>query len=447
MYNSRRDKSKPWLQDDSLLSSEDSDDNNNTLLRQQKRFRLNQTEQMNAAMARMAANQAYTQPEAMAVATMPSMALSNMPSNTPYTGAGHAEFHHEETSQRSLVNSKTGDGLETGFYRQSKSSHAGRPFSSPSHVGGQMMAAQMLQQMQKVNKRERNYSVTKKKKQPKTIAYRIQSIFNKVETNESKSEFVKHILDNVTEHMSREDYKTLLLDNINSNNDLEVQLDYCKDMQKLLSMKLTDVQSAIEKRKKETSISEELQSYLNKVPNFNEKFFKFMIAEGLTTVQYLIWVTDDCWDDFLRRQRNYNVKSRDIHLLRKIATWLRSNEQKQYNKVLPKDFTISDLDCFQEQSRKPHYRHSAKPGRGRGRNFLPPPRYNNQNDNYYGGGHYGAPPGPPTVPPPVPSPPIPYNTNLRYNDVGHYGPPPGGYDTKPPYEPKPAAKLTANGRA
>ena len=70
-----------------------------------------------------------------------------------------------------------------------------------------------------------------------------------METDESKSEFIKHILDNVTEHMSREDYKNMLLQNINSNNDLDIQLEYCKDMQKMLSMKLTDIQTAIEKKK------------------------------------------------------------------------------------------------------------------------------------------------------------------------------------------------------
>ena len=108
---------------------------------------------------------------------------------------------------------------------------------------------------------------------------------------------------------------------------------------------------------------------------------------------------------------------------------------------------MSDLDCFQEQSRKPHYRHNTKPGRGRGRNFPLPPRYNNQNDNYYGGGHYGTPPRPPPGPPPgppVPPAPIGYDTNRHHHDVGHYGPPPGGYDTKSPYYAKPAAKLTAN---
>ena len=434
MFNPRRDKGKPWLQDDSSLSS-DSEESNNNLLRQQKRFRHNQTEQMNAAMARMASNQAYNQPNPMAVVSMPT--------NPPYGGV-HAQFHHEETS---LVNSKTGDGLETGFHRESKYSHAGRPFSGPSHVGTQM-SGEMLHQMQNFNKRERKYSVPKKKQKSKTIGYRIQKIFSKVDSDENKSEFIKHIFDNVTEHMSREDYKTLLIDHINSNNDLEHQLQHCKEIQKLLSMKLTNVQSAIEKKKKETSISDELQLYLNKVPNFNDNVFRFMIAEGLTTVQFLIWVPDDCWDDFLRKPSHYNVKSRDIHMLRKISYWLKSNEEKEDNKVLPEDFNMSYLDCFQQQSRKPHYRHGSKPARGRGRNYFPhSARYNTKHENHYGGGHYRPPPQPPL--------PNEYNTKTHYNDVGYYGPSHGGYDTnttyatktpydtKPPYEAKPAAKLTA----
>ena len=86
-----------------------------------------------------------------------------------------------------------------------------------------------------------------------------------------------------------------------------------------------------------------------------------MIAEGLTTVQYLIWVTDDCWEDFLRKSNNYKVKSRDIYLLRTIASWMRNNEQRENNKVLPEQFDISYLGCFQRHPRKSHYRHPSKP--------------------------------------------------------------------------------------
>ena len=122
--------------------------------------------------------------------------------------------------------------------------------------------------------------------------------------------------------MSRDDYKKFLMNHINSNNELEKQLECCLDIQELLQMKISDVQTAIEKKKKETTISKDLQSYLNKVPQFNDIFYKFMIAEGLTTVQFLIWVTDDCWDDYLRKTRDSNVKSRYILLLRTISKWL-----------------------------------------------------------------------------------------------------------------------------
>ena len=167
MFNARRDKAKPWLQDDSSLS-DDSNDSNNNLLRQQKRFRHNQTEDINAAMARMAANQAYNPPNPISVASIPT--------NPPYGGVHHAQFHDEETS---LVNSKTGDGLETGYHRESKYSHAGRPFPGTSHIATQISGDMLHHQLQNLNKRERKYSVAKKNRNLKQLVF----VFKKFSVN------------------------------------------------------------------------------------------------------------------------------------------------------------------------------------------------------------------------------------------------------------------------
>ena len=80
--------------------------------------------------------------------------------------------------------------------------------------------------------------------------------------------------------MSREDYKHLLLEHLNSMNDVETKLECCKDIQKVLSFKVNEYQNEIEKKKNETSISDELKAYLNKV-HFTDNVYRFMIAEGL----------------------------------------------------------------------------------------------------------------------------------------------------------------------
>ena len=68
MFNGRPDKGNQlWLQDDSSLSSDSADSINQM---HTKRFRLNQTEQMNAVIARMAANQYANQSQQVPVASM-----------------------------------------------------------------------------------------------------------------------------------------------------------------------------------------------------------------------------------------------------------------------------------------------------------------------------------------------------------------------------------------
>ena len=265
MFNAslRREKNRQlWLGDASSLSSSSSESNK----MKAKRYRHRRSEE--SLEPRMASN--------------PSL---------------HTEYHQLE--ERSLMNSSnTRDGLETGFYRERKSSHARRPFSEPSHISDEIVGHRSRN-----NKRDHSYSVPKsnRKKENKTISYKIQKVFSKVKSEEGKSEFIKHILDNITPKMSREDYKHLLLEYLNSMNDVETKLECCKDIQKVLSFKVNEYQNEIEKRKNETSISDELKAYLNKV-HFTDNVYRFMIAEGLTTVQFLIWVTDDCWDEFLSKR-------------------------------------------------------------------------------------------------------------------------------------------------
>ena len=328
-----------WLRDDSSLSSDSSDDNKLNA----KRFRRGHQQTMAQLAHEASMGNAMRLPNG-----------GRLPSGNPT--CGHTEYHHREDI--SLVNStKTGDGLETDFYREKKLSHAGRPFSDPSHMNGQGITQVMHQQMQMMNnnKRQFEYGVPKnthKKQKNKNISYRIQNIFNKISTDDAKAEFVQHLLENVSQHMARDDYKSMLMQHINSQSDVEKQMDCCKEMQKLISMKVTEIQSEIAKKKSESTLSDELKAYMDKVPNFTEHLHRFMIAEGVTTVQNLIWVTDDCWEDFLTKSNKYKVKSRDIHLLRTISSWMRNNELRESNKILPEHFDMSYLGCFQRHPRK-----------------------------------------------------------------------------------------------
>ena len=60
----------------------------------------------------------------------------------------------------------------------------------------------------RTQKRERNYSVSKKKLKKKTkkgnFADRMNHIFGQIHSDSTKSEFIKHILDNVAQKMSRD---------------------------------------------------------------------------------------------------------------------------------------------------------------------------------------------------------------------------------------------------
>ena len=124
MFNAslRREKDRQlWLGDASSLSSSSSDSNK----MKTKRYRHHRSEE--SLDPRMASN--------------PSL---------------HTEYHQLE--ERSLMNSSnTRDGLETGFYRERKSSHARRPFSEPSHISDEIVGHRSRN-----NKRDHNYSVTKR---------------------------------------------------------------------------------------------------------------------------------------------------------------------------------------------------------------------------------------------------------------------------------------------
>lgn len=137
MFNGRPDiGNQLWLQDDSSLSS-DSVDSINQM--HTKRFRHNQTEQINAAIARMAGNQYPNQSQQVPVASMAP--------NSAYNAA-RAEFHqHDETS---LVNSTTKDGMETAFHRESKTYHGGKSFPYPTHITSHMTCQMMHHQMHKL---------------------------------------------------------------------------------------------------------------------------------------------------------------------------------------------------------------------------------------------------------------------------------------------------------
>ena len=196
-----------WVGDDSSLSS-DSDQNNNLSTKRYRRGPNLNTNQM--------ATEARITSEATRMADKARIASSGAPALF-----GHTEYHHHEES--SLMNSsKTGDGLETDFYRARKSSHVGTPVFNAFAMNGQQvqnqfMHHQMQMQLQNSNKRDFEYSASKpvhKKQKNKSISYRIQRAFSKMTSEHGKQDFVQHLLDNAAAHMSRDDYKTMLLKHI-----------------------------------------------------------------------------------------------------------------------------------------------------------------------------------------------------------------------------------------
>ena len=180
-------------------------------------------------------------------------------------------YHHEETSQRSLVNSQTKDGLATWDYR---ASHAGPGLPNPSLnpflnnpslpnqvVSNQMVPNQLVPnqliaavgETQKKKLFELSYSnaegTKEKKKKKDSIRQKIEATFDKITTKEGHSEFVQYILNTVSKRMSPQHLKKAVKDFITSEDDFEKKMLKCKEIQRDLNFYINDCQTELTKKK------------------------------------------------------------------------------------------------------------------------------------------------------------------------------------------------------